>query len=285
MNRSARLPAVLGLVTVAAVAAVAIVAVAVLTRPSAQVEPLARLDTADVHSLAFIGDDARHLLFGHHDGVLESIDGGRTWTDLAAREDAMGMGAADDGSIVIAGHEVFSSSADGGRTWASVPTDLPDLDIHGFTRDPADPSRMWAALASGGLWESRDGGGTFEQVDIQNVLLPVAFVAPSGPRLVAITAPGLATSADAGRSWAPLGDPGLYPIAALAVTADGTTLVAGGPDGLRRSGDGGRTWTDPGFRGDPFAVALSRDGRTVGLVTRAGEFFRSDDGGTTWASP
>lgn len=283
MTPAARLRVVLGLVAVAVVGVVAVAAV--VTRPSATVEPLARLDTADVHSLAFVGDDARHLLFGHHDGVLESIDGGRTWTDLGAREDAMGMGAADDGSIVIAGHEVFSSSADGGRTWAPLSTDLPDLDIHGFTRDPADPSRMWAALASGGLWESRDGGGTFEQVDIQNVLLPVAFGQDGGPRLVAITASGLATSADGGRSWTPLGDPGLYPIAALAVTADGSTLVAGGPDGLRRSEDGGRTWTDPGFPGDPFAVSLSPDGRTVGVVTQSSAFFRSDDGGATWVSP
>ena len=27
-----------------------------------------------------------------------------------------------------------------------------------IARDPADPARMWAYLATGGLWESRDGG-------------------------------------------------------------------------------------------------------------------------------
>lgn len=102
-----------------------------LPRPG---EPVAwsRLGTQDVHSLAFVRDDAGHLLFGHHNGIAESRDGGRTWTPLPLRDDAMGMSAAGDGSIVIAGHEVFRASRDGGKTWAPIDADLPSLDIHGF---------------------------------------------------------------------------------------------------------------------------------------------------------
>ena len=71
----------------------------------------------------------------------------------------------------------------------------------------------------------------------------------------------------------------------LAATTNGAILVAGGPDGLRRSDDGGRTWKNPGFNGDPFAVAISSDGRTVAVVTRKADFYRSDDGGSTWVRP
>jgi hypothetical protein len=52
----------------------------------------------------------------------------------------MAMQPASDGSIVIAGREVFTASADGGQTWQPISADLPSLDIHGFTRDPADPA-------------------------------------------------------------------------------------------------------------------------------------------------
>ncbi len=74
-------------------------------------EPAAwsRLGTQDVHSLAFVGDP-QHLLFGHHNGIAETRDGGKTWAPLPVSDDAMGMAAADDGSIVIAGHEVFTAS-------------------------------------------------------------------------------------------------------------------------------------------------------------------------------
>ena len=51
---------------------------------------------------------------------------------------AMSTSPAADGSMVIARHEVFVTSRDGGKTWAQVTTDLPSLDIHGFTRDPSD---------------------------------------------------------------------------------------------------------------------------------------------------
>ena len=173
--RRAISPRALGLgAAVAAIAAFAIAAVLVSSRTSAAIEPLSHLGTADVHSLAFVGDDTQRLLFGHHDGVLETKDGGRTWTKLGARDDAMGMSTSAGGSIVIAGHDVFSASSNGGQTWTSVATDLPSRDIHGFSRDPSDPSHMWAALATGGLWESEDAGLHFEQVYGENVLLPVA---------------------------------------------------------------------------------------------------------------
>jgi len=269
----------------AAIAAVAIGAVVAVSRAPASIEPLSHLGTADAHSLAFVGDDTQRLLFGYHDGVLETQDGGRTWTKLGARDDAMGMSAAAGGSIVIAGHDVFSSSSDGGRTWASVATDLPSRDIHGFTRDPADPSHMWVALATGGLWESRNAGRQFAQVYGENLLLPVAFTGSGGPRLIAIGASGVMQSGDAGRTWTTLGSPDLYPMVSLAATTDGAILVAGGPDGLRRSDDGGRTWTDPGFPGDPFAVAISSDGQTVALVTRKADFYRSENGGSAWVRP
>jgi len=68
----------------------------------------ARLGTEDVHSLSFVGDDLDHLLFGHHGGLSESRDGGRTWQPLPTTADAMAMQPATDGSIVIAGHEVLT---------------------------------------------------------------------------------------------------------------------------------------------------------------------------------
>ena len=244
-----------------------------------------RLGTEDVHSLAFAGDDPNRLIFGHHGGILSSADGGRSWDPLATRSDAMSLAPATDGSIVIAGHDVFAESRDDGRTWQDVPAGLPSLDIHGFARDPGNAARMWAFLATGGLWESTDGGRAWERVHEENVLFPVAATAPSGTRLLGVTAEGFATSEDGGRTWRNRATPELYPIASLAATSDGTVLVAGGPDGLARSDDGGATWSQLPFEGQPLAVAVTAAGRTIALVTRSTEFYRSDDGGRTWPGP
>jgi photosystem II stability/assembly factor-like uncharacterized protein len=256
----------------------------VVSRGSSQVS-WARLNTQDVHSLAFVGGDPQRLLFGHHFGVLETRDGGRNWQKLDLREDAMSMALADDGSIVIAGHEVFTASRDGGTTWAPIETDLPNIDIHGFTRDPVDPARMWAYLATGGLWESTDFGAHFAQVRTDNVIYPLAVIDGDNTRLVGVDTGGLTTSVDGGRTWSPLETPPTYPMTALAATPDGRDLYAGSSDALYRSEDGGRTWNPTAYKGSAFAIAVTPDGRSVGVVSRSTEFFRSSDAGASWPGP
>lgn len=242
----------------------------------------ARLGTQDVHSLAFVGDDTQHLLFGHHDGVLESRDGGRSWKALPVRQDAMEMRPAADGSIVIAGHDVLSASRDGGATWSAIAADLPDRDIHGFARDPGDNARMWAYLASGGLWESLDSGSHWTRVRTDNVLYPVAVHTAAGTRLFGVDATGLASSDDGGRTWRPVGAPPTYPMTALTVSADAAAIYAGSLDGLFRSADGGRTWIRTSYAGSVLALAASADGSSVAVVSREAAFFPSADSGTTW---
>jgi len=260
--------------------------VLVLGRPGAPpTEAWSRLGTEDIHSLAFVDDDPQRLLFGHHGGVLASDDGGMSWRPLATRSDAMSLGVASDGSIVIAGHEVFAQSHDGGRTWTDIPAGLPSLDIHGFARDPADRARMWASLAIGGLWESVDAGRSWARIQDQNVLFPVAMATPSGTVLIGVTDEGPATSGDGGRTWRTVGNPELYPITSLAATPDGSVLVASGPDSVTRSDDGGATWSRLPFNGQPAAIAVTDGGRAIALVVRTTEFFRSDDGGRTWPGP
>lgn len=245
----------------------------------------AHLGTQDVHSLAFVGDDPQHLLFGHHDGLSESRDGGRTWQALPTSEDAMAMRPAADGSIVIAGHDVFTASRDGGRTWTPISADLPSLDIHGFTRDPADPARMWAYLAIGGLWESTDLGAHWTRIREDNVLFPFALRQGSATRLLGVDASGLVASDDGGRTWTSLGAPPAYPMTGLAAASDGRIVYAGSPDGLFRSSDAGRTWAPTAYNGSVFAIATSGDGSTIAVVSRETDFFRSSDGGRSWPGP
>jgi len=246
--------------------------------------PWARLNTQDVHTLSF-ADSANDLLFGHHDGVLKSVDGGRTWQPLAARADAMSM-AADGLSIVIAGHYVFQESTDGGRSWSEIPADLPDLDIHAFARGIADPARMWAYLAEGGVYESTDGGRRWRKVHDEHILHLTAVLADGQDALLGLHPfSGLVRSDDGGRSWPLLSEPPLAPVTALASTPSGDVVLLGGPRGLFRSDDGGSSWQQILDRGTVLAVAVTADGQTLAAVTSDTAFYRSDDGGMSWPGP
>jgi photosystem II stability/assembly factor-like uncharacterized protein len=239
-----------------------------------------------VHSLAFAPGSTDRLYFGHHGGILESGDGGRSWAPLPVAADAMGMRPASDGSIVIAGHEVFVGSADGGRTWEPIAADLPNIDIHAFARDPADPRRMWAYLAEGGLYESTDGGTRWTKVYDGHILFLAATVGGSSVTLVGIEPfQGFARSTDGGRTWSAVSQPEAFPTYSLAATPDGRVVALGVSDGLLRSEDAGSTWSPVKLPSPAFAIALSDDGRTMAVVTRTTDFYLSDDGGRSWPGP
>jgi len=255
------------------------------SRPAQGQVVWARLGTEDVHSLAFVDAAGSRVLFGHHGGLSTSTDGGRTWSALGVRQDAMSMAPAADGSIVIAGHEVLVASRDGGATWSPIDADLPSLDIHGFTRDPDDPARMWAYLATGGLWESADFGRRWVEVRQDNVLFPLAVRGQAGTRLLGVDQSGLVASDDGGATWTSLTTPETFPMTALAATPDGRVIYAGSSKEIFRSQDGGRDWSPTSYRGSAFAIATTPDGLTLGVVSRETEFFRSPDGGATWPGP
>lgn len=247
----------------------------------------ATLGTGDVHALAFAPDDASRLFFGHHDGLLESRDGGRTWQPGAlSGADAMSVRAAADGRIQIAGHEVYLESMDGGATWQSVPNDLPGLDIHAFAVDPADGEHAWAFAAGFGLFETTDAGRHWQLRQPGNWGYLAAYRQGGAPALVAVGPEGLVRSVDGGGSWQPLAYPGAPLAGGIAAAADGTVLYAATSTGLRSSTDQGQTWQDTGFDGVALAVAVAPDDATeVAVVDDATRFYRSSDGGASWPAP
>lgn len=169
-------------------------------------------------------------------GLVESRDGGATWTTLSLAGE-VDFHALDVSSDTVYGYDatnrVLRASTDGGHSWESRAA-LPALDI---AVDPSDPTGVLATV-QGGVAASRDGGRTFS--------------APTGPQLAYLSwAPdgivygigldsALFTSTDGGMNWQQLGVvPGGRP---QALTATKDALLAATAGGVYRSGDRGRTF-------------------------------------------
>jgi photosystem II stability/assembly factor-like uncharacterized protein len=263
-----------------------VVAALGLSRPQpapAGPAPVARVATSDVHALAFLGGPHRVLL-GHHGGIFESLDGGRTWRAWGSGSDAMALGVAADESVVVGGHDVLATGRADGQ-WQEIENDLPSTDIHGLARDPSDPRRMWAYLATGGVYESTDGGSRWQHVFDGHAFGLIAVAAGQGTRLVAVDpeAQGLVASDDGGRTWQVVGPPPTTPIYALAGANRGDTLLFAGGGGLFRSDDAGRSFALLIELREPIlAAALTEDGSTIVIATRDRAVYRSEDGGRTW---
>jgi photosystem II stability/assembly factor-like uncharacterized protein len=244
------------------------------------------LGTPDVHSLAFDPTDPQYLYFGHHGGLLETKDGGRSWQGTALRgADAMNVTPPAGDFFQIAGHNVYMETVDRGQTWQNVPNNLPGLDLHAFVADPADPSHAWAFSVGFGLFETTDKGRTWGLRQPGGWGALTSFVESGKTVLLGVGSSGPSRSEDGGRTWTALGQP-TGQVASLAASADGAVLYAGTTQGVSRSTDGGRTWTATPLKAVGVTVAVyPKDPTVVAVVDDKTRFFRSADGGATWPGP
>lgn len=249
---------------------------------------IATLTTSDFHSLAFDPRDPDIVFFGHHYGVLKSIDGGANWSPVLRLGDAMSLVSLGN-TLIMAGHQVFMRGENGGTMWKSIGTNLPDQDIHGFALSTANPGTFFAFIVSYGLWRSEDAGTTWTLVskDLPDTVLALAVVPTSPESLYAGTLDkGLLKSADGGKTWKPVS--GLSTKMALGLAQDPRdprVLFAGTESGLYTSNIDGTTWTRVGLPDkDIAAIAISPANPSRILVVDAqGSVYRSDDRGATWS--
>ena len=276
--------------------------------------------------------------------VWRSADLGETWTHssagLAYQEGSepvrtvWSLAATPDGAL-LAGVEpagLFRSD-DGGTTWAHVegltnhptrPTWQPGaggLILHTIVPHPFDASRTWVGISSVGVFETRDGGASWEprndgvRADFMPDPYPVTgqcvhkFAAAAGePELLyQQNHCGVYRSADGGRHWTEI-TPGLpsefgFPIVAhprdpataWVIPLNGAELGRYMPDAsaaVWRTYDGGATWIRAGD-GLPqrhayltvLREAMARDTLDpVGVTfgTSGGQLWHSADAGVHW---
>lgn len=170
-------------------------------------------------------------------GLIESRDGGGTWTPVSL------LGEADFHVLRSRGNRVYGFdstngrllvSRDGGGSWSRrpIPGALLDLTVH-----PRRSSHL-IATSERGLISSMDDGSSWRVLGEKVGLL--AWPVPA--RLLLVDGAGVVhASRDAGRRWRAVGDIGGQPAAFLAESAD--DLYVALHDGtVKHSADGGRSW-------------------------------------------
>jgi hypothetical protein len=173
-------------------------------------------------------------------GMIESDDGGRTWTGISevGRADFHAIQVSRDRLVAaIFGQALVNVSGDGGRRFEARTPPAPVIDLE---VDPRDP-RRWIGSTAEGLIVSADEGQTWRQID------PTPnsrFAWPESDVLFRIDPGGpVKLSGDGGRTWEDRGSTGGEPQALFAADAD--HLYAALIDGtIKESRDGGRSWTD-----------------------------------------
>ncbi|MDP9428652.1 MAG: exo-alpha-sialidase [Actinomycetota bacterium] len=168
-------------------------------------------------------------------GLIETTDGGRTWTTLSLE------GEADFHALDAAGGVIYGHS--GGRLLVSEDgvdwTDRGAVRIADLAVDPADPQRLLATTESG-LVVSEDAGASFAAVPGAPLLLLVDLAA-GGDYAAGVSPDGTVhVSADRGRTWTERRNVDGVP---QALAADGEDVHVAVDGAVLTSTDGGASFT------------------------------------------
>ena len=200
-----------------------------------------------INSLWFCADP-RHpgvCLVATADGtIVRSDDAGATWVDVA-RVGAPVLCMFDADGAVYAGldDEGFVVSADLGTTWTRG-----HVAARGLTRLDAGPdATLYASGPLAGIWQSTDGGDTWNGVESPEAAGVIHSFATAGDRsrLLAGTNRGLFVSEDAGETWLATEVSGrVHVIASASRFATSHRTYAGTHEGtVARSLDAGMSWS------------------------------------------
>lgn len=258
------------------------------------------------------------------DGVYRSMDGGRSWTHLGLTDAgliarivinphdsnnvfvcAMGTGTRPEKSRGV------WRTDDGGKTWKQVLFVNGGTGCSGLAMDPQDPRilfagmwqwkiRPWAMTGGGpssGVYVSRDGGDTWQQ--IQGHGLPHSplgrigvAIAPSAPQRVyalieTVQQGSLWRSDDGGKHWKVenysrlLTERAGYSVR-LAVSPTDEDKVYVASNGFYVSGDGGRTFQKVHWGGDNHDIWIDPSNADRIMISDDGGAEISTTGGRNW---
>ncbi|SDY80765.1 BNR/Asp-box repeat-containing protein [Modestobacter sp. DSM 44400] len=169
-------------------------------------------------------------------GLIETTDGGQTWTtlSLAAEADFHALDAADGMIYGYSGGQLLVS--EDGVDW----TDRGSMRIADLAVDPNDPRRVLATTEQG-LVLSEDAGENFTGVPGSPVLV-VVDIALDGGSAAGVAPDGTVhVSTDGGLTWERRGDVGGPP---EALTVDGQGVYVAVEGAILASTDGGANFVD-----------------------------------------
>lgn len=240
------------------------------------------------------GSDGRVILIASGDGILRSVDAGKSWRLTTGWQvmdvRTFAFNPANPNEVYATTCWGPLRSTNGGASWQPDQAGLNLLYCQTLVADSQQPGRVLLGTEDG-IYQSIDGAKTWARTDsppatplhmVQSAVDPKLLLAGTEGR-------GAWISHDAGNSWQQT-DPGSAKANVYAASLDPRNAklmaIGGWGIGVRVSTDGGATWIDR-TKGLPvpnvFVVAFDPDvpNRLWASTFEEGAFY-SDDLGATW---
>lgn len=221
--------------------------------------------------------------------VVETRDGGRTWSRQAGAATAQGLFAVvrKGGRCIAVGQQGLILTADDCVGWKPV---APVSEERLLAVDANASGTAYAVGGFGTVLKSSDWGRTWERLEMDWTAvtsdgaephLYAVSVAENGEVTIAGEFESVLRSSDGGGQWAVLHS-GKRSLFALEIVGNGEIYAVGQEGLILKSGDGGRSWAEleAGTNAILTGVCAWLDGRVVAVGINT--ILHSRDGGATW---
>ena len=219
--------------------------------------------------------------------IFRTTNGGNSWTrEFDGGGELNGVLFTAGQAVAVGNGGAFLVSGDGGDTWTNPITSGGDPTGNEDFVDVrcASPTVCLVVTRFGGLFRTADGGQTFANTRITNVL---AADFASASRAVVVGSSGQTQiSDDGGASFTRLGNalPGEFGPARVRATSASVAHAAGPSGVLMRTVDGGETWVNigvpTGYVVQDFWFPTAELGYAI---DQGGGLFRTDNAGASWS--
>jgi len=172
--------------------------------------------------------------------------------------------------------------------------------VRSIVTHPSDGRTLWIAAADGGIWKSTDRGDSWAPImdDANAIALGAIAVDPRDPAILyagtgemssnidSYTGAGIMKTTDGGNSWWPIGLTNVGAFSRLVVHPQNSNLIFAGATknngGFYRSTDGGVTWARTFEDAVSDVTVDPQNQNRLWIGTMAHGVYRSDDGGLTF---
>ena len=131
---------------------------------------------SDLIAVSSFADGTLSLVSPKH--AFLSRDAGQSWSEITYPQYVTGiynLTAVPDGSLWLATREGAVHSTDGGKTWEHVLSGLPSRNVFAVRYDAASQRLLATALYAHGVFESKDGGQTWQRTPDTGVSIRAAL--------------------------------------------------------------------------------------------------------------
>lgn len=147
------------------------------------------LPGTDIHAFTISPDDPNHLFaFVVGSGLLQSFDGGHSWTKLSdgAPQDVTSiasLGGSPETLLIGSGRAGVVRSGDGGQSWVPSNNGMSASAVLTLAVDATSRPKVYAG-GPGGLYRSTDGGLNWTRLPFPGANVAALAVSPSRPYLL-----------------------------------------------------------------------------------------------------